>query len=55
MVVDESGRVEAAEFGRKVGCVVKQVLFYELVRVLQKSPEWFVSKLIVLLYDTFSF
>lgn len=40
VVVDESGREEAAEFGRKVGCVVTQVLFYEQVRVLQKSPEW---------------
>ncbi|KAL3521328.1 hypothetical protein ACH5RR_019477 [Cinchona calisaya] len=40
VVVDESGREEAAEFGRKVGCIVIQVLFYEQVRVLQKSPEW---------------
>lgn len=40
VVVDESGREEAAEFGRKVGCVVTRVLFHEQVRVLQKSPEW---------------
>ncbi|KAK3014935.1 hypothetical protein RJ639_009951 [Escallonia herrerae] len=40
VVVDESGREEAAESGRKVGCIVSQVLFYEQVRVLQKSSEW---------------
>ncbi|XP_027098325.1 uncharacterized protein [Coffea arabica] len=40
VVVDETGREEAAEFGRKVGCVVIRVLFYEQVQVLQKSPEW---------------
>nr|XP_027098326.1 probable RNA-binding protein EIF1AD isoform X2 [Coffea arabica] len=39
VVVDETGREEAAEFGRKVGCVVIRVLFYEQVQVLQKSPE----------------
>ncbi|XP_059317971.1 uncharacterized protein LOC132068415 [Lycium ferocissimum] len=40
VVVDESGREEAVESGRKVGCVVTKVLYYEQVRVLQKSPEW---------------
>ncbi|MCD7448010.1 hypothetical protein HAX54_036830 [Datura stramonium] len=40
VVVDESGREEATESGRKVGCVVTQVLYYDQVRVLQKSPEW---------------
>ncbi|XP_009611463.1 uncharacterized protein LOC107776914 [Nicotiana tabacum] len=40
VVVDERGREEAVESGRKVGCVVTQVLYYEQVRVLQKSPEW---------------
>uniref|UniRef100_A0A3Q7GBJ2 Uncharacterized protein n=1 Tax=Solanum lycopersicum TaxID=4081 RepID=A0A3Q7GBJ2_SOLLC len=39
VVVDESGREEATESGRKVGCVVTQVLYYDQVRVLQKSPE----------------
>ncbi|XP_052627143.1 uncharacterized protein LOC128133667 [Lactuca sativa] len=39
-VVDDSGREEAVESGRKVACVVLQVLFHEQVRVLQKSPEW---------------
>ncbi|WMV19955.1 hypothetical protein MTR67_013340 [Solanum verrucosum] len=40
VVVDDSGREEATESGRKVGCVVTQVLYYDQVRVLQKSPEW---------------
>ncbi|CAI9091903.1 OLC1v1027014C1 [Oldenlandia corymbosa var. corymbosa] len=40
VVVDESGREEAAESGSKVGCVVVQVLFHDQVRELQKSPEW---------------
>ncbi|XP_055811047.1 uncharacterized protein LOC129880845 isoform X2 [Solanum dulcamara] len=40
VVVDESGREEAVESGRKVGCVVTKVLYYEQVRVLQKSAEW---------------
>ncbi|XP_076916739.1 uncharacterized protein LOC143576560 [Bidens hawaiensis] len=40
VVVDDSGREEAVESGRKVTCVVLQVLFHEQVRVLQKSPEW---------------
>ncbi|KAK1409265.1 hypothetical protein QVD17_35791 [Tagetes erecta] len=40
VVVDDSGREEAVESGRKVACVVVQVLFHEQVRVLQKSPGW---------------
>ncbi|KAK2972884.1 hypothetical protein RJ640_030001 [Escallonia rubra] len=40
VVVDENGRDEAAESGRKVGCIVSQILFYEQVCVLQKSSEW---------------
>ncbi|XP_019183959.1 PREDICTED: probable RNA-binding protein EIF1AD [Ipomoea nil] len=40
VVVDESGREEAMESGRKVGCIVTQVLFYDQVREYQKSPEW---------------
>ncbi|KAL7611700.1 hypothetical protein Lser_V15G05368 [Lactuca serriola] len=40
VVVDDRGREEAVESGRKVACVVLQVLFHEQVRVLQKSPEW---------------
>ncbi|XP_023730326.1 uncharacterized protein LOC111878039 [Lactuca sativa] len=40
VVVDDSGREEAVESGRKVACVVIQVLFHEQVRALQKSPEW---------------
>ncbi|GMH15450.1 hypothetical protein Nepgr_017291 [Nepenthes gracilis] len=40
VVVDESGREEALESGSKVACIVSQVLFFEQVRQLQKSPEW---------------
>ncbi|KAI8032113.1 hypothetical protein ACSBR2_007925 [Camellia fascicularis] len=40
VVADESGREEAIESGRKVSCIVSQVLFHEQVRVLRKSPEW---------------
>ncbi|XP_057977319.1 uncharacterized protein LOC131164281 [Malania oleifera] len=40
VVVDESGKEKALETGSKVACIVSQVLFYEQVRVLQKSPEW---------------
>lgn len=40
VVVDESGREKAMESGSKVACIVSQVLFYEQVRVLQKSIEW---------------
>ncbi|KAD5961542.1 hypothetical protein E3N88_13015 [Mikania micrantha] len=39
VVVDDGGREEAIESGRKVACVVLQVLFHEQVRVLRKSPE----------------
>ncbi|CAA3025213.1 probable RNA-binding EIF1AD [Olea europaea subsp. europaea] len=40
VVADESGREEAAESGRKVGCIITQVLYHEQVRLLQKSPNW---------------
>ncbi|KAK9056631.1 hypothetical protein SSX86_023993 [Deinandra increscens subsp. villosa] len=40
VVVNDGGREEAIESGRKVACVVHQVLFHEQVRVLQKSLEW---------------
>ncbi|XP_004512897.1 uncharacterized protein [Cicer arietinum] len=40
IVVDESGKKKALESGSKVACLVSQVLFYEQVRALQKSPEW---------------
>ncbi|KAI3882576.1 hypothetical protein MKX03_010695 [Papaver bracteatum] len=40
-VVVDAGRIEEAiEAGSKVACIVTQVLFYEQVRLLQKSPEW---------------
>ncbi|KAB1217570.1 hypothetical protein CJ030_MR3G002717 [Morella rubra] len=40
VVVDISGKVKALESGSKVACLVSQVLFYEQVRALRKSPEW---------------
>ncbi|XP_068501073.1 uncharacterized protein [Phaseolus vulgaris] len=40
VVVDETGKVKALESGSKVACLVSQVLFYEQVRELQKTPEW---------------
>ncbi|KAF5452475.1 hypothetical protein F2P56_027470 [Juglans regia] len=40
VVVDISGKEKALESGSKVACLVSQVLFYEQVRPLQKSPEW---------------
>ncbi|KAK4579761.1 hypothetical protein RGQ29_029432 [Quercus rubra] len=39
VVVDISGKEKALESGSKVACIVSQVLFYEQVRSLQKSPE----------------
>lgn len=47
IVVDESGREEAIDSGRKVACIVSQVLFHEQVRLLQKSPEWFVFQILI--------
>ncbi|XP_043816981.1 probable RNA-binding protein EIF1AD isoform X2 [Manihot esculenta] len=40
VVVDERGKEKALESGSKVACIVSQVLFYEQVRALQRSPEW---------------
>ncbi|KAI3470975.1 hypothetical protein Pfo_027638 [Paulownia fortunei] len=40
VVVDETGREEAVESGRKVAGIVTQVLYHEQVRLLQKSSEW---------------
>lgn len=40
VVVDESGREEAIESGRKVCAIVTQVLYHDQVSKLQKSPEW---------------
>ncbi|KAG2721714.1 hypothetical protein I3843_02G080900 [Carya illinoinensis] len=40
VVVDIRGKEKAIESGSKVACLVSQVLFYEQVRPLQKSPEW---------------
>ena len=42
-MVDDSGKEKALESGSKVTCIVSKVLFYEQVRALQKSPEWYVS------------
>ncbi|KAJ1388212.1 Translation initiation factor 1A [Sesbania bispinosa] len=49
IVVDESGKEKALESGSKVACLVSQVLFYEQVRALQKTPEWpeiFISRMV---------
>jgi len=40
VVVDISGKEKALESGSKVACIVSQVLFYEQVRAIKKSPEW---------------
>ena len=40
MVVDASGRDEALESGRKIGCVASRVLFHDQVHALEKSGEW---------------
>ncbi|KAL7160304.1 hypothetical protein ABFS83_01G084900 [Erythranthe nasuta] len=40
VVVDESGREEAEESGRKVGGFVRQVLYHHQIRLLQKSLQW---------------
>ncbi|KAK2642717.1 hypothetical protein Ddye_024480 [Dipteronia dyeriana] len=40
IVVDGSGKEKAIKDGSKVACIVTKVLFYEQVRVLQKSSEW---------------
>ncbi|KAG6410238.1 hypothetical protein SASPL_128291 [Salvia splendens] len=40
VVVDESGREEAIESGRKVAGILTQVLYHDQVRILQKSSEW---------------
>lgn len=40
VVVDESGKEKALGSGSKVGSKVLQVLFYEQVRTLQRSPDW---------------
>ncbi|XP_050237878.1 uncharacterized protein LOC126687371 [Mercurialis annua] len=40
VVVDESGKEKALESGSKVACIVSRVLFYDQVRLLQKSPQW---------------
>ena len=39
-MVDASGKEKVLESGSKVACIVSQVLFYEQVRVLKKSPDW---------------
>ncbi|XP_027904739.1 probable RNA-binding protein EIF1AD [Vigna unguiculata] len=40
VVVDVTGKEKALESGSKIACLVSQVLFYEQVRELQKTPEW---------------
>ncbi|KAL3650360.1 hypothetical protein CASFOL_006763 [Castilleja foliolosa] len=40
VVIDETGREEAVESGRKVAGMVTQVLYHDQIRLLQKSSEW---------------
>ncbi|CAN6451597.1 unnamed protein product [Victoria cruziana] len=40
VIVDGRGMDKALELGHKVACIVSQVLSYEQVRALQRSPEW---------------
>ncbi|GFP89811.1 probable RNA-binding protein eif1ad [Phtheirospermum japonicum] len=40
VVIDESGREEAVESGRKVAGMVTQVLYHDQIRQLRKSSEW---------------
>lgn len=40
VVVDDSGKKEALESGSKVASIVSQVLFYDQLRALKKSPQW---------------
>ncbi|XP_057791792.1 uncharacterized protein LOC131008783 [Salvia miltiorrhiza] len=40
VVVDESGREEAIESGRKVAGILTQVLYHDQVRLLRKASQW---------------
>ncbi|KAK9159337.1 hypothetical protein Scep_005911 [Stephania cephalantha] len=40
VVVDDTGKDKALESGNKIACIVSQVLYYEQVRLLQRSPDW---------------
>jgi probable RNA-binding protein EIF1AD len=40
ILVDISGKEKALDTGSKVACIVSQVLLYEQVRAIQKSPKW---------------
>ncbi|KAL6571768.1 hypothetical protein OROHE_002637 [Orobanche hederae] len=40
VVVDASEREKVLESGGKISCILSQVLFFEQVRQLRKSPEW---------------
>ncbi|CAN8325118.1 unnamed protein product [Cochlearia groenlandica] len=40
VVIDHTGKEKAQESGRKVTSIVCKVLFFEQIRLLQKSPEW---------------
>ncbi|KAK9913879.1 hypothetical protein M0R45_037683 [Rubus argutus] len=40
VVVDASEKDKVLESGGKVACIVSQVLFFDQVRALRKSPEW---------------
>ncbi|CAH2058592.1 unnamed protein product [Thlaspi arvense] len=40
VVIDHTGKEKAQESGSKVTSIVCKVLYFEQVRLLQKSPEW---------------
>ncbi|KAL0729551.1 hypothetical protein Bca4012_025644 [Brassica carinata] len=40
VVIDHTGKEKAQESGSKVTSFVCKVLFFEQIRLLQKSPEW---------------
>ncbi|EOA27996.1 hypothetical protein CARUB_v10024173mg [Capsella rubella] len=40
VVIDHTGKEKAQESGSKVTSIVCKVLFFEQVRLLQKSPDW---------------
>jgi len=53
-VIDHTGKEKAQESGSKVTSIVCKVLFFEQVRLLQKSPEWY-SFYLLFCMDGFSY
>ncbi|CAN8317719.1 unnamed protein product [Cochlearia groenlandica] len=53
VVIDHTGKEKAQESGRKVTSIVCKVLFFEQIRLLQKSPEWYKASFFSLLTSSF--